>query len=158
MSSLYENNPLIGTWKLISITAIFPDGTVNTQAFGANPIGFITYSNVGKMMVIFSKSERSLLSGNSASPLTDAIHSVPIEERAQAFSTFNSYAGNYTIDGNKVIHHVEIASIPNRVGKSLTRTFTLNGNRVTLKTPPSKSDDIPKIFELVWQRIESPII
>ena len=154
MSNLSQNNPLLGTWKLISITAIFPDGNIDKEAFGANPIGYITYTIEGKMMVIFSKSERQFLSGNSASPLTAAIHSVPIEERAEAFSTFNSYAGSYSFDGNKVIHHVEIASIPNRIGKSLTRTFVLNGDRVTLITPPSKSDNTPKIFELTWERIE----
>lgn len=155
MTTLKNNhNPLLGTWKLISVTAIFPDGNINNEAFGTNPIGYITYTPEGKMMVIFSKSERPLLSGNSASPLTAAIHSVPIEERAQAFSSFNSYAGSYTLDGNKVIHHVEIASIPNRVGQSLIRSFKLDGNRVTLKTPPSKSDDVPKVFELVWERIE----
>ncbi len=154
MLNLSQNNPLLGTWKLISITAIFPDGNIDNEAFGANPIGYITYTIEGKMMVIFSKCDRALLSGNSASPLTTAIHKVPIEERAEAFASFNSYAGNYTLDGNKVIHHVEIASIPNRIGKSLTRTFVLNGNRVTLKTPPSKSDDTPKIFELTWERIE----
>lgn len=154
MSKYSQNNPLLGIWKLISITAIFPDGSIDTEAFGANPIGYITYTIEGRMMVIFSKGDRPLLSGNSASPLTSAIHQVPIEERAQAFSTFNSYAGSYTLDGDKVIHHVEIASIPNRVGKSLTRTFVLNENQITLKTPPSKSDDTPKIFELTWQRIE----
>ncbi len=154
MSNLSQNNPLLGTWKLISITAIFPNGNIDKEAFGANPIGYITYTIEGKMMVIFSKGDRALLSGNSASPLTAAIHGVPIEQRAEAFSTFNSYAGSYSIDGNKVIHHVEIASIPNRIGKSLTRTFTLNGNQVTLKTPPSKSDDTPKIFELTWERVE----
>ncbi|MBF2017193.1 MAG: lipocalin-like domain-containing protein [Rivularia sp. T60_A2020_040] len=152
MSSFSQNNPLLGTWKLISITAIFPDGKIDKEAFGINPIGYITYTPEGKIMVIFSKSERPLLSGNSASPLTAAIHSVPIAELSQAFSTFNSYAGSYTLDGNTVIHHVEIASIPNRVGKSLTRTFRLNENRITLTTPPSKSDDTPK-FELVWERI-----
>ncbi|MEL6462556.1 MAG: lipocalin-like domain-containing protein [Cyanobacteria bacterium J06621_15] len=154
MSNLYQNNPLIGTWKLISIKAIFPDGTIDDEAFGINPLGYINYTVEGKMMVIFSKSERPFLSGNSASPLTNAIHSVPIEERAEAFSTFNSYAGSYTLDGDKVIHHVEIASIPNRIGKSLTRIFTINENRVTLKTPPSRSDDTPKIFELTWERLE----
>ncbi len=153
MSNFHQNNPLLGTWKLISITAIFPDGNVDKEAFGANPIGYITYTIEGKMMVIFSKSDRTLLSGNSASPLTAAIHQVPIEERSQAFSTFNSYAGSYTLDGNTVIHHVEIASIPNRVGKSLTRNFKLDENRVTLTTPPSKSDDAPK-FELTWERVK----
>ncbi|WP_246162583.1 MULTISPECIES: lipocalin-like domain-containing protein [Brasilonema] len=53
-----------------------------------------------------------------------------------------------------VTHHVEIASIPNRVGKDLVRTFTLNGNRVTLKTPPTETDGVLKVFELVWERVE----
>ncbi len=154
MPNFSENNPLLGTWKLISITAIFPDGNINNEAFGVNPIGYITYTPESKMMVIFSKNQRPLLSGNSASPLTAAIHSVPIEERAQAFSTFNSYAGSYTLEGDKVIHHVEIASIPNRIGKNLTRTFKLDGNRITITTPPSKSDNVPKVFELVWERME----
>lgn len=156
MSNFSQNNPLLGTWKLISIKATFPDGNIDKEAFGVNPIGYITYTVEGKMIVIFSKSQRQLLSGNSASPLTAAIHSVPIEERATAFSTFNSYAGSYTldIDSSKVIHHVEIASIPNRIGKNLTRTFVLNGNQVTLTTPPSKSDNKPKIFALTWERIE----
>ncbi|MEA5596418.1 lipocalin-like domain-containing protein [Rivularia sp. UHCC 0363] len=152
MSNFADNNPLLGTWKLISIMAIFSNGKIDREAFGINPIGYITYTIEGKIMVIFAKSDRTLLSGNSASSLTDAIHSVPIEERSQAFSTFNSYAGSYTLDGNTVIHHVEIASIPNRVGKSLTRNFKLDKNRITLTTP-YQSDDKPR-FELVWERVE----
>ena len=149
-----QNNPLIGTWKLISVTAILPDGKIEPEAFGTNPTGYITYTPEGKMMVIFSRSDRPPLSGNARSTLSKAIHSVPVEERAQAFTTFNAYAGTYTINENTVTHHVEVASMPNRIGQNLTRVFTLNGNRIKLKTPPSKSDDVPKIFELVWERVE----
>jgi Lipocalin-like domain len=150
--SFAESNPLLGTWKLISVTAILPDGTVENEAYGSNPTGYITYTSEGKMMVIFSKSDRPPLSKENASPLSAAIHSVPIEERSQAFSTFNAYAGTYTLSGNTVTHHVEVASIPNRVGKNLVRTFTLNGNQITLSTPPSKGDAVPKVFELLWER------
>ncbi|MEM7556889.1 MAG: lipocalin-like domain-containing protein [Cyanobacteria bacterium P01_A01_bin.84] len=153
MSKQSENNPLLGTWKLISITAISPDGNINQEAFGSNPVGYITYTPESKMTVIFSKSDRALLPGNAPSPLTDFIHSVSFEERAIAFTTFNAYAGSYTINGNTVTHHVEIASVPNRVGKNLTRTFSLKDNQVTLRTPQSKSDRTPKIFELVWERV-----
>ena len=155
MNSLTEKNPLLGTWRLISITATLPDGSVETEVFGANPIGYITYTPEGKMMVIFSQNNRPPLSGNARSPLSDAIHSVPVEERAQAFTTFNSYAGTYTLGENTVTHHVEIASMPNRIGQNLTRTFSLNENQVTLKTPPSKSDRLPKVFELLWERLET---
>ncbi|WP_196513594.1 lipocalin-like domain-containing protein [Nostoc sp. NZL] len=68
-------------------------------------------------------------------------------------STFNAYAGTYTLSGNTVTHQIEIASIPNRVGTKLVRTFTLSENRVTLLTPPVFSDGVEQVFELVWERI-----
>ncbi len=146
------SNPLVGTWKLISARAIFPDGSVDTEVYGSNPTGYITYAAEGQMMVMFSRSDRPPLSGDATSPFSASMLSVSVEERAQAFSTFSAYAGIYTIKGNTVIHHVEVASIPNRVGKDLVRTFVLNGNQITLKTQPVKSDGVQKVFELLWEK------
>ena len=50
-------------------------------------------------------------------------------------------------------HQIKIASIPNRVGTALVRTFTLSENRVMLSTRPVLSDGVEKVFELVWERI-----
>ncbi|MGH2414628.1 MAG: lipocalin-like domain-containing protein [Microcystaceae cyanobacterium] len=152
--SAAQTNPLLGTWTLISAIAINPDGTVIPQVYGPNPIGYITYTPEKRMMVIFSKSDRPPFSKDIRSPFSKDIRSLPTEECVQAFSTFNAYAGTYTLNENTVTHHVEIASIPNRVGKDLVRTFTLNGNRVTLKTPPTETDGVLKVFELVWERVE----
>ncbi|WP_341530429.1 lipocalin-like domain-containing protein [Nostoc sp. UHCC 0302] len=160
MSSLSstQNNPLLGVWKLISINVSSPDGNVDLDVYGTNPTGYITYTPEGRMMVMFSRSDRSPLSSNINSPLSREIHSVTVEERAEAFSTFNAYAGTYILNGNIVTHYIEVASIPNRVGTNLTRTFTLNGNRVTLKTPPTMSDGVLKVFELVWERVEELVL
>jgi Lipocalin-like domain len=149
-----QNNPLLGTWKLISAIATSPEGNIEPDAYGSNPIGYITYTPEGRMMVMFSRSDRSPLGGNMHSPLSRDMRSVSVEERAEAFSTFNAYAGTYTLNGNTVTHHVEVASIPNRVGTDLIRTFTLSGSRATLKTPPTLSDGVLKVFELVWERVE----
>jgi hypothetical protein len=81
------------------------------------------------------------------------MQSLPVEELAQAFTTFNAYAGTYTLSGNTVTHQIKIASIPNRVGTTLVRTFTLSESRVTLSTPPVLSDGVETVFELVWERI-----
>ncbi|NMG09451.1 lipocalin-like domain-containing protein [Brasilonema sp. UFV-L1] len=153
--SATQTNPLVGTWTLICASAINPDGTVTPQVYGPNPIGYITYTPEERMMVMFARSDRPPLSEDIRSPFSKDIRSLPPEECVQAFSTFNAYAGTYTLNGNTVTHHVEIASIPNRVGKDLVRTFTLNGNRVTLKTPPTNTDGVLKVFELVWERVES---
>jgi hypothetical protein len=148
-----ESNPLIGIWKLISATAIHADGTATPHVYGTHPIGYITYTLDGHMMVMFSKSDRPPLSHEVQSPLSPELQSLPVEELAQAFTTFNAYAGTYTLSGNTVTHQLEIASIPNRVGTTLVRTFTLSENRVTLSTPPVLSDGVEKVFELVWERI-----
>lgn len=149
-----QSNPLLGMWKLISVSAILPDGTIEREAYGANPKGYITYTPDNRIIVILARSSRPLLSGDIDSPLSANIRLLPIEESAQAFSTFSSYAGTYTLSGNMITHHIEISSIPNRVGTDLIRTFTLSGNRVTLKTPPTLSDSVSKTFELVWERLE----
>ncbi len=150
-----QNNPLIGTWKLISATAIHSDGMIDSEVYGANPTGCITYTADGYMMVMFSRSDRSLFSKEIQSPLSREIQSLPVEECAQAFATFNAYAGTYTVNDNTVNHHLEMASIPNRVRTTLVRTFTLNGNQITLRTPEIMSDGIATVFELVWERLKS---
>jgi hypothetical protein len=148
-----QNNPLVGIWKLISATAIHVDETVTPEVYEANPIGYITYTSDGHMMVMFSKSDRSLLSQEVGSPLSQEMQSLPVEELAQAFTTFNAYAGTYRLSGNTVTHQIEIASIPNRVGTTLVRTFTLSKSRLTLKTPLALNDGVETVFELVWERI-----
>lgn len=153
MPTSTQNNPLIGTWKLISATAIHSDGTIDSEVYGANPTGYITYTADGHVMVMFSRSDRSLFSKEIQSPLSQEIQSLPMEERAQAFTTFNAYAGTYAVEGNTVTHQIEVASIPNRVGTTLVRTFTLNENQVMLKTQPAFSDGIEQVFELVWKRV-----
>jgi hypothetical protein len=152
-TSSTHNDSLIGIWSLISATAIHADGTVIPDVYGANPIGYITYTSNGHMMVMFSRSDRSPLSQAVRSPLSPEMQSLPIEELAQAFTTFNAYAGTYTLSGNTVTHHIEIASIPNRVDTTLIRTFSLSENRVTLRTSPVLNDGVETVFELVWERI-----
>jgi Lipocalin-like domain len=148
-----QSNLLIGTWRLLSAIAIYSDGTMNSEVYGADPTGYITYTVQGHMMVMFSRSDRSRFSKDIQSPLSREIQFLSMEECAQAFATFNAYAGTYTVEGNTVTHQIEVASIPNRVGTTLVRTFTLNEDQVTLNTQPAFDDGIETVFELVWKRV-----
>ncbi|MGL5076699.1 MAG: lipocalin-like domain-containing protein [Waterburya sp.] len=150
--SSIQNNPLIGIWKLVSAIAIQSDGTIDSEVYGTHPVGYITYTLDGHMMVMFAKSDRTFLSQDIRSPFSKDIYDLPIEEYAQAFLTFNAYAGTYEINGDHVMHHVAIASIPNRVGTKLVRTFTVQGDQLTLTTPQTLSDGVPKVFQLMWER------
>jgi Lipocalin-like domain len=149
-----QNNPLIGIWKLISAMAIHPDGTVDSEVYGTNPTGYITYTADGNMMVMFSRSDRPPFSQAVRSPFSAAMNAVPMAELAQAFTSFNAYAGTYTFSGNTVHHHLTIASIPNRVGTTLVRTFTINGDLITLRTPETINDGVAIVFEFVWERLK----
>jgi len=147
-----NKNKLVGTWKLVSAVSKTEQGEVNNAAYGEHPKGFITYTSEGRMIVVINEDGRKPLSVN------DRVAS-PVEERAQAFSTSNAYAGTYTYSGDKVVHHVEVATMPNWVNTDLVRTVKFQGNqgnRVTFITPPTSRGGVTKTFGLTWERLKPP--
>lgn len=138
---------LVGTWKLVSVSSWTNKGNINKSAHGQNPSGLLTYTSEGRMMVVIAEDGRKPLS------VADRI-SAPPEERAQAFSTFHAYAGRYTFTGDKVIHHVEVASLQNLVNKDQVRFAKLQGDRLTLRTPPTLQGGVIQTLELVWERLK----
>src|SRR5215831_11882585 len=141
-----QSKSLVGTWRLLSATSTAGGGEVNSAVFGENPTGFITYTTDGRVSVIISDGGRKPLS------VSDRI-AAATEERAKAFSSFVAYAGRYTFTGDKVVHHVEAASIQNWVNTDLVRSARLEGDRLILKTPPTARGGIQQSIELVWQRL-----
>ena len=77
----------------------------------------------------------------------------PADERAEAFATFFAYAGRYSVDGDTVVHHVEIASVENWVNEKLVRVVVLAGNRLILRTPPLTVGGESRVADLVWERV-----
>jgi hypothetical protein len=52
-----------------------------------------------------------------------------------------------------VVHHVEIASVPNWVGTDQVRDVKLEGDRLTLSTSNMLGGE-RRLVELVWQRLK----
>jgi lipocalin-like protein len=144
-----SKNTLIGTWRLVSAKDTIENGEVR-NAYGQNPVGLLTYTGDGRMMAIITFDGRKPLS------VTDRV-SAPVEERAEAFSTFVAYAGSYTFTGDKVIHHVEAAWMQNMVNGDQVRVIVkLQRNRITLRTPPFLMGGVKVVQEeLVWERMKS---
>jgi hypothetical protein len=138
---------VVGTWKLVSNTATTEKGEVNKAAFGQNPSGLLTYTADGRMMAIISDDGRKPLS------IPDRV-AAPAEERAQAYSTFMAYAGRYTFSCDKVVHHVEVASLQNWVNTDQTRFVTLRGNRMFLRNTPQSRGGVLVTIESVWDRLK----
>jgi hypothetical protein len=137
-----RSDDLVGTWKLISASSTTSKGERNETAYGVGPAGFLIYTADGRVTSVISYGGRkSLPIGATA------------EQQAEAFNTFLAYTGQYTLSGDKVIHHIEISSIQNYVNKDLVRSLRFEGNQIVLVTPPTLVNGKIQTIELVWQRV-----
>jgi len=134
-------NQLLGTWKLLTAVSTTASGERNENPYRENPSGLLTYSPTGRVIALISFGGRKPLSIRAAT-----------EEKAEAFDTFLAYAGRYSVNGNKVVHHVEISSIQNYVNRDLIRTVSFDGDSMTLTTPPTSVSGKGQTLSLTWQR------
>jgi hypothetical protein len=134
----------------VSVTSTTDKGDVNNAALGQNPSGLLTYTADGRMMAIISDDGRKPLS------VADRV-SAPADERAQAYSTFMAYAGRYTYTCDKVVHHIEVASLQNWVGSDQTRFVTLQGDRLIVRNTPQLRGAVIVTLESVWARLTSKV-
>jgi hypothetical protein len=146
------DDAVVGTWKLVSVSATSASGVRNDAPYGPGPTGLLIYTREGRMSATISHAERRPLS------VIDRT-AAPPSERAEAFATFLAYAGRYTVVGDTVVHHVEVASVQNWVATDLVRSMALRGNQLILQNASASLGGQPQVFELVWERLpEKPPI
>jgi hypothetical protein len=136
-----------GVWRLAAIRDRLPDGTVQDHPdFGKDVDGFLVYTASGHISVQFMRRDRRPWQREDAP--TDT-------ERLDAARGYGAYAGRYEVEeaAGIVLHHVETALIPNRVGVTLVRSFSFEGERLTLSPPRFMrgGDEVER--SLVWCRV-----
>ena len=139
------DNPLIGTWKLKSYVREVAATGERTNERGEHPNGYLGYAADGRMYAIITWENR--IKPREVVP-TD-------EERIKLFGTMISYAGTYTFDAEKVIHHVDISWNQSWTGTDQVRFYKLDGNTLTITTPLNKNfvDGREGRSILVWERL-----
>jgi hypothetical protein len=155
MSGSEQNRPhagemaslLLGTWYLREAYAVDADGLRTFDVYGARPSGIINYGADGRMMALITHDGRALLSGDR--------QAAPEQERAAAYKSSIGYAGRFELDGDWVLHHVDISTYPNWVGGVLRRRLQIEDGAVALLTAPQIQNGVETVMKLVWQR--SPI-
>ena len=123
------DNPLIGTWKLKSYVREVAATGERYNERGEHPNGYLSYAADGRMYAIITWENR--VAPHGVVP-TD-------EERIKLFSTMISYAGTYTFDAEKVIHHVDISWHQNWTGTDQVRFYKLDGNTLTITSALSRN-------------------
>lgn len=135
---------LFGTWKLLSLESRTIDGQI-TYPWGKNARGYIIYTQDGYISVSVMSADRSKYASGDMKGGT-------IEEKAAAAETYISYCGKYEVQGDSVIHHIEISLFPNWIGIGQKRIFKIDGNRLSLDTSPALIDGMEQTFRLIWER------
>jgi hypothetical protein len=124
-----DDRALVGTWKLKSFVREISRTGEHYNQLGEHPEGIISYSEDGRMYAILLAGDRVKPQGE---PATDT-------EQLALFKSMISYAGTYTVEGSKVVHHVDLSWNGARAGGDQVRYFTLDGDTLTIKTAPNKS-------------------
>jgi len=139
--------PIVGTWQVTSFSMLELDSNKTSRPFGENPNGYVQYSPGGHMVLFLQSGDPKR---PTAFPYSDA-------DRAAAHRTiFGAYAGKYTVDGDKVVHHITASWRPEWNGTDQTRYFTLDGNKLTLKTAPQQASVVGGqiVSTLTFERVE----
>ena len=140
-----QSDSLVGSWRMVSIDGESTDGTI-TQHWGAEPLGLWFFDANGFMSVQIVDPDYKLFES------ADFRRPTP-EEAKQAIVGYFGYFGNYTVDkeAGEVVFHVEGAAYPNYIGTDQHRYYSIEGDTLTVRTPPERADgaDVTYVVTLV---------
>jgi hypothetical protein len=136
---------LVGSWRLVDYVTRDAEGHLK-RPFGLHPEGRLIYTASGLMSVQIAGTARPKL-------LSSGLDQINPEQERAAYRSYVAYSGRFRLDGDTVIHEVDVSLFPDWVDQLQTRTVLLAGSRLTLRTPPFVGiDDNQRFGELTWMR------
>jgi hypothetical protein len=148
MKTCQQKSPVVGTWQVTSFSVLMSDTNEALRPFGdEHPIGYLQYSPGGHMVVFVSSGTPKRAAGTA---YNDA-------ERLDIYNgIIGAYAGTYSVEGNKITHHIVASWFPEWIGGDQTRYAEIEGNRLTIKTAPGKNpqDGREYIATVTFERVE----
>jgi hypothetical protein len=137
-----------GTYRLVSSTRTLVDTGRVIDSFGKDPAGYIMYGEDGRMMVLIVRSDRPKPTHED---MTD-------QQRADLFRSMAAYAGRYTFDGKRIVHHIDISWNEILTGTDVVREVEVEngGKRLVYRSGPgpSPSDGTISMGKLVWEKVD----
>ena len=120
----------LGTWSLVGVEREVADSGEKLDQ-GITQTGFICYTDEPRMMVI-------------------------IRRETPAGQEITSYAGPWTIEGDAVVHHVEMATREPWVGTRQVRHFAFEEDRLILMPPVSPDYTHGSVTRraLTWRKLK----
>jgi Lipocalin-like domain len=131
---------IVGNWKIVSyVTEELATGK-KTALLGDHPKGYLIYTPQGRVMALGVHETRS-------PPKVD-------EDMINLHKSMIAYSGRYTVEGDKVVHHIDVSWNEALTGTELVRFVKVEGDRLTITTAPAKHPitGVEARSVLVWER------
>jgi hypothetical protein len=138
---------LPGTWRLLSRIDVTAAGERRPEpALGEHPIALLIYDRSGHFAAQFMRRDRSV-------DVPDGPAQAKNNSRAQG--GYDAYFGTYTIDDStgSVTQTLLGALSREHVGAVLTRTMTVDGDRLVITLDTTAADGTPVTRTLTWERV-----
>ena len=147
-----EAKALVGTWRLVSVETLRPNGEVIYPFYGKHPEGLLIYDPSGWMSVQIISDPKPLVPKADS---REAFLASTTTEKAAAADGYYAYFGRWTVDAanSTVTHHIEQSFYPAERGETGVRRMSFRGQLLTLvaRTHEMGEDHQRK---LVWERVQ----
>ncbi len=139
-SSWGADHNVVGNWKLVSFFTEEVATGQRTSLLGEHPKGYLIYTPQGRMVALLVHEARK-------PPQVD-------EDRINLHKYMYAYSGRYSVEGEKVVHHVDISWNESWTGTDQVRFVKLEGDKLTIKTAPAKNaiTGLESTNVLIWER------
>jgi hypothetical protein len=142
----------VGTWRGCGQDYVARDGTVSRSSVVPHPTdethpSRIVYTTHGTVIVLTTRAGRDPLGPRYA---MGDVSGASTEQKAALAEGVVAYAGRYEVDGPRVLHHMDIAFLPDWVGQTNVRVYEFVGDRLILATPADAQGGVRRIH---WQRV-----
>jgi Lipocalin-like domain len=122
-----QRDKILGSWQMVSWTIKDLSTGQISPALGDNPVGYITYTPEGRVMVLVLRGYRRK---PAALVPTDA-------EKVALYDSMFAYAGTYSVDDEKVLHHIDMSWNEAWTGTTQVRFLRLHGDMLTYTSSPA---------------------
>jgi hypothetical protein len=134
----------VGMWRLVSRPQRLADGTTRQNPVS---VAYIIYTDTGHMCYVGMNPNRPRWKSETAPTPEEALSGIT------GLGAYCSTVEIHAKDGF-VVHHVEIDSIPNIVGRARKRWFAFQGiNRVSLRIDAPELTSPVVEDTLIWERV-----
>jgi hypothetical protein len=140
-----ERSHILGSWKMTSwVTRDVATGE-RQDALGRDPLGSVVYTPE-RVTFLIVKNDRKR---PERLPPSDA-------EKAALFDTMFAYSGSYTVEADRVIHHVDISWNQAWSGTDQVRFCKVDEKTLTYTSAPAKNpfDGREVVHEVTYEREE----